>query len=181
MKNILLLILFIIGTNASAQVCSTGIRGGKMERYARIQFGDTVVMGTPFKAKDKIGMMFEFNGNDTGRIYVAISIRSKSLVLLKDSIDIKKESLRIYLTNGDTINIFPNEKDWTYRHGVKRDNGVMMVFLNTYIDHYQLLKLDSARLDKVCFFKDADTFENMPLSSLEKREFKYAMDYILRR
>ncbi len=182
MKNILLLVsLTLFSGGAFAQNCYTSKRDERVERSARIQFGDTVLLGVPFRAKDKVGMEMNFREDNEGPVNLSVQIRSISPTLLKDSILLEQWVFRVYLSDGDTVNISPdNRYKNSYRQGVIKALGAITIYFNAHLSRDQLLKLGKSRLDKVCFYKDENTSEDLPVTRHEKKEFQYAMDYMVR-
>lgn len=182
MKNILLFALLFSGTVASAQVCQTNTdKAGVTHRMAIVQFGkDTVVLGKPFKAKDKIGMSLDFSGSKGGFKCTA-NIRSKSPVLLNDSIDLHKSYLCLSTADGDTVNFVPDKASpQRLHHGVIKTNGTVTVFITTYLSAGQFAKLNKARLSNIRLYIDNNTYADIPVNDIEKNKLQYAINYLLR-
>jgi hypothetical protein len=179
MRLIYLLVLLFVSIDVSAQVCSTSKnRDNEITRYARIQFGkDTVVIGVPFKPKDKPGMSFAFSSTKN-KTYFSFDLRSVNELLFSDSLKVDDSYLLLTMSNNDTIKITPL-KNFGPNNGRFKSPEAISTFLNNYLNLEQIITLAKHKLVNVKYYYKNNTYLDLPITRREKDKFKYAVNYLL--
>ncbi|SDT01706.1 hypothetical protein SAMN05216490_2305 [Mucilaginibacter mallensis] len=180
MRLIYLLFLLFISADIHAQICGTSKNNaGEISRYAMVQFGkDTIVMGAPFKIKDKPGMSFDFSTikNNTNFVFV---LRLSDSTLIADSIKVDSSYLLLTMNNSDTLKIMPL-KALRSPYGLTKSSGAIMISLRSYFNLERLTALAQYKLIDVKYYLNEDTYINLPVTTLEADKLKIAVGYLLR-
>ena len=180
MKLIYLLVLLFLSLGSFAQVCGISKnKEGEITRYAHVQFGkDTIVIGVPYKVKDKLGMTFDFS-TTKNKTHFLLNLRSVDMKLLSDSVKIDSSYLLLTMNNNDTLKIIPLKALPPY-HGVIKRSGTITVFFNSYLNLERLITLAGHKLANVKYYINGQSYIDLPVTSLEIDKLKKAADYLLK-